>query len=467
MKKVLLTVFIAASFLVCLLPSVGMIFRPTAEPVGNERQTPLPSLTDEQGGFNTAYPAQLGNYFSKHFAFRPEAISADAQIQANVFRVADNDSVVVGTDGWLYYSSTVDDYLGKDTFSPRETASLIHNLEIIKTYSEAHGAQFLFTIAPNKNTLYPEHMPYYYGKAVSDIHNRDFVTAALAESDIPYCDLFALFESREETLYFARDSHWNNEGALLAYDAMLTQLGKGHDDYSSAPSERRKDFTGDLAAMLYPAGSEPEYNTYYGAEERYRYVTETASVEDSFIRTESGETGSLYMYRDSFGNALLPFFAAGYGNATFTKSFPMILKNDFETVGPDTFVLELVERNLDWLITRPPVLDAPSLSYYNSEGTLKGKAETAVKPCEYAPAYTEISGTVSQAALRDDAVFYVEITGSDGKTAAYEAFSLSTDESDCAFAAYLPADAYPADAEWKIGVIVKNGDDYYEIGGLS
>ena len=80
MKKVLSAVFIAACLALCLLPSLGMIFAPSTEPIGNERETELPKLTDSDGKLNTSYPAQLGDYFGTHFAFRPLAITADAKI---------------------------------------------------------------------------------------------------------------------------------------------------------------------------------------------------------------------------------------------------------------------------------------------------------------------------------------------------------------------------------------------------
>ena len=130
MKKVFLTIFIAACLVLCVLPSLGMIFAPSNEPIGNEKETKFPALADDSGKLNTAYPTQLGEYYEQHFAFRPLAITADAKIQASVFTVSNNDSVVVGKDGWLYYSSTLDNYLGKNVFSDRKTNSIVHNLEI-------------------------------------------------------------------------------------------------------------------------------------------------------------------------------------------------------------------------------------------------------------------------------------------------------------------------------------------------
>ncbi len=464
-KKILPLIFTALCLILCMIPSVGMIFRPTTEPIGNERPVELPQLTDENGALNLKFFTGLGDWFDRHFAFRSEALTADAQLMGGGFGLSNVDTVTVGTDGWLYYTATLDDYLGRNPMTSREVQDVIHNLGLIRDYVQGQGIEFLFTIAPNKNTLYPEHMPYYASAKVSDVHNRDLLRAALADSDVPYADLFGLFEEQDEVLYFARDSHWNNKGALLAYDRILTALGKEHDDYSTAAASRRKDFVGDLSRMLYPAGAEPEYNTYYGAEERYRYVTPTKSVEDGRITTANSDaTGRLYMYRDSFGNALLPFFASAYGDATFTKAFPMILPADLAAAKPDTFIMELVERNVSWLITQPPVLPSPELSWYKLAGEEQNAVTAEANPCLYSKDYIGFSGEIDSALLADGDVLYVAVTDGTGQTATYECYGMRGEGDKTGFLAYAHAKDYPASGELGISVIKQSGSEFIQLG---
>ena len=464
-KKCLPLAFVALCLILCMIPSVGMIFHPTTEPLGNEREVKLPSLTAEDGSLNTEFFTQLGKYFDRHFAFRAEALTADAEIMG-ALGASNIETVTMGTDGWLYYTATLDDYLGRGTMTSREVRDVIHNLGLIRDYAAGQGADFLFTIAPNKNTLYPGHMPYYTSAQVSDVHNRDLLRAALADSDIPYVDLFSLFEEQDEVLYFARDSHWNNKGALLAYDAILTALGKEHDDYADAEVIRRKDFIGDLSKMLYPSGAEPEYNLYYGAEERYTYVTDTKSVEDARITTENTDaSGRLYMYRDSFGNALLPFFASAYGEASFTKAFPMTLSADLEKARPDVFIMELVERNVDWLITCPPVLPSPRLSFLKPGTVIGSEITVTAEPCPSAKAlYVQFAGEVDSDLLADDDILYVRVTDSSGAEMIYECYGLSAEEGKTGFIAYAPAADYPPQSELDISVIQQSGSEFIQLG---
>jgi hypothetical protein len=467
MKKILPLLFTVLCLALCAVPSLGMIVRPTTETIGNERQTELPSITNEDGSFNLGFFTGLGDYFAKHFAFRSEAITADAKIQSEIFGSSNVDTVTVGTDGWLYYTSTLDDYLGRNTMNTREVNDLVHNLGIIRDYAASKGVDFLFTSPANKNTLYPEHMPYYTGAKVSDRHNRDLVSAALAESDIRYVNLYELFKEQDEVLYFERDSHWNNKGALLAYDAILTELGKAHDDYSAAEVSRKKDFAGDLAKMIYPAGDEKEYNDDYGAEDRY--VTEAASVEDAHIDTVNADAaGTLYMYRDSFGNALVPFFASAYGEAHFTKAFPMDLAKDLETYHPDVFVMELVERNLGWLITQPPILPSPRLSYYRlSDEELDGHVEAEAAISFYSKDYVQFSGTIDADIVGDEDVILIAVSDNSVATETYECYGIAAEDGRTGFTAYARADSVDLSDGLTISVVLQRGTEFIKAGSAT
>ena len=99
MKKLFPAVFAIFCVAVCLVPSLGMIVRPTTEPIGNERKSKAPELTKKDGSVNFSYLTDLGGYYEKHFAFRPEMITADATVQAGLFQNSSIDTVIAGTDG--------------------------------------------------------------------------------------------------------------------------------------------------------------------------------------------------------------------------------------------------------------------------------------------------------------------------------------------------------------------------------
>ena len=465
MKKPTLMVFIIACLVVCLIPSIGMFFCPTTQRIGNEQSLPFPSFVKEDGSFNTDILSDLGKYFEQHFAFRSESITADAAIQSKIFGVSNLDSVVVGKDGWLYYASTLDDYMGRGALTEQQMRGLAHNLALVQKRVEEHDARFLFTVAPNKNTLYPEHMPSYYLADGDAERNRDRLCGALAQSSVNYCDLFAAFETQPETLYFKRDSHWNNKGALIASNEILDKLGKEHDDYAEIEPEQRIDFVGDLHKMLYPAAPEPELNFYYGAEDAYDYVTNTNSVEDSLIRTENAAAqGTLFMYRDSFGNLLLPYFASAFNEAVFSKSFPVMLDIVLQQYEPNDVVFEIAERNISWFLTQPPVMRAPVVEASALDLSSSNKCDLTVRECENSPLYLEVSGLRAGELESNESPVYIYVHGSGGQQVLYECYNSLTDQQENAFLAYLDAGEYDGLSRLTVSVVVRDTVGFRSIG---
>ncbi len=466
-KKSFLLLFLVACFIVCLIPSVGMIMFRSDEQVGNEQQTEFPSFVTEDGSFNQDVFVQMGTYFEKHFAFRPALISVDAEIQSNVFGVSNLDSVIVGKDDWLFYSSTLNDYLIKDVMSKREINNITHNLKLTQDYVQANNAQFMFTVAPNKNSLYPQYMPYYYSKKASGSRNIDMLTPALKEKGINYCDLFKVFKNENDILYLKQDSHWNNKGALLAYNSILDSLDKPHNTFEDAQITRTKDFYGDLSKMLYPKTAQPEYNFNYGAENNYTYVTKTKSVEDATIKTQckTGD-GSLYMYRDSFGNSLLPFFASAYKQAHFTKGFPVNLALTMSTQKPDTVVFEIVERNLNWFSENPPVFVNPRLTLYDIADTIDSTIDIKGEVSQVNMTLLNISGELPKDVAKENCNIYVELVDKNGTKSLYEAFHTSTENSDYGFSVYVPSQDYIDNDNRvvKTSVVIESDSKFTKIG---
>lgn len=464
-RKIGPLVFTVACLAVCLVPSLGMIVKPTTQPVGNEQNFDLPRAIEEDGAFNANILSDLGKYFEQHFALRPDVLTVDAAIQSGIFGVSNLDSVVAGKDGWLYYASTLDDYRGRNALSQGQIDGVVHNLGLVQQRVTERDAQFLFAVAPNKNTLYPEHMPSYYRIDKSADRNRTLLNAALAESSVCYCNLFDVFEGQDETLYFSRDSHWNNKGALLAYHAILSELDKPHNDFSDALVEEREDFIGDLDKMMYPSAGHPELNYYYGAEDAYQYVTETVSVEEPFIRTENGGAqDSLFMYRDSFGNLLLPFFASAFGDAVFSKSFPVMLDVSLDQHQPDDVVFVIAERNIEWFLTRPPVMRAPIIEAESIDLVTTKNFDLTVKTSENSPLYLEATGLMSEELEESSSPVYLYIRDDEGYGVLYECYDLLTDQRKDAFLAYLDAEDYEDLSTLSISVVIRDAAGFKAVG---
>ncbi len=464
MKKTCKVVYVVVCLLIMLLPFVGMIFFKTDETTENKTLAEMPRLQTEEG-LNKEYLSQLGAYFKDHFAFRTYMVDADSNIQAGIFKVSNVDSVIVGTDGWLYYASTLDNYLSKNGLRERGIFNAVHNIKLMQQYVEQQGAEFVLTIAPNKNSLYGENMPYYYQYNAGETENILYVTKELEKQQINYVDLFEAFKAKEDILYLKRDSHWNNEGAVLAYNTIMDAFDLPHERYETVDAVRTKDYIGDLNRMLYPISSKPEWNITYQYENSFSYIGND-DVEAGWLKTENTEQeGSLLMFRDSFGNTLIPLMSNAFGKCYYAKTVPYNISSYMEEYQPDRVVVEKVERNIEEFASMPAVFQSPEADGINpdeladADGVEEAAADdkTACTTCEAADKSSEITVKVADANMsflaisgrieelpESDSLVYIKVQ--DGKESfLYEAFTISDENGDGGWLLYLDRGKITAD----------------------
>lgn len=426
-KKIGYALFVAAVLGVCILPTVVMPWQ-TEKAVGNEKLAAMPELLDEDGRFNTNVLTEFSDYFSDHFGFRHEMITWNDKLTGTMVRDIDSSSVLLGRDGWLFYKSTMDDYAGTALFSPRQSYAAAHVLQLMQEYCQQNGIRFCFTVAPNKNSLYGDRMPARYTAA--SVHNIELLKQQLEEQNVRYIDLFAPLSGAEEQLYYRLDSHWNMQGAQLAAQTLLKELGAAPQDFDALKTGDVTPHTGDLYEMVYPSGQESEPDAAYAFD--YAYDEKFRSADDITIHTENPDAdGSIFVYRDSFGINLHLFLAQSYQKACFSRNMPYRMSAVKEEQ-PDVLLVEIVERNLKWLLERAPEMPAPERQKVTAVDS--GTAVTAASKEGNLEGYFCISGDLGQQMIDDETPVYIV---TQGKT--YEAFPCG--EGEQPFTAYLPEEA--------------------------
>ncbi len=432
MKK-LKYIFIAVFLLICVIPSLGLAFGGIEESSENRTLSEFPSLKTEDG-WNVTYLKDLGDWFEDHFAFRNELVTGYAEIAGNVFDTSAQERVIVGTDGWLYYTDSLSDYQGTDLMSERALFDAAHTLSMIQAYAEDNGVHFIFTIAPNKASLYGEHMPYYYSAYRQDENNFSHFLPWLERENVNYVDLYEVFEDQDEVLYHARDSHWNNKGAALVSDVLLRALEQEHRSYENANYTIVRDFVGDLDEMLYPAAVTPEDELYYDPEPAFTYVEEVESNYSPKVYTEGNGEGSLVMYRDSFCNSLLPFLAESYGNAYFSRGVPYQLAFDLASCNATALIVERAERFIPELSQNPPVMAGP-LIQDGSAQDLDYSGQIKDFEITQQGNYMKLTGTLEEGSYAVDSRIYIRIND----LLVYEAFPISLEDDAEGFVLYVPS----------------------------
>ena len=150
MKHAISKVYIALFLLLCLLPSLGILVFGESGAAANEILSPRP-----RWGWEVL--SQTADYLADHFALRQPMVALWSRLNAALGHSTD-EQVLLGREGWLYYTPSLPDYLGEH-LEDADLEQIARNLAFLQQRCEESGRQFLFTIAPNKNSLYPEYMP--------------------------------------------------------------------------------------------------------------------------------------------------------------------------------------------------------------------------------------------------------------------------------------------------------------------
>ncbi|MBQ8409273.1 MAG: hypothetical protein IJY39_10470 [Clostridia bacterium] len=129
---------------------------------------------------------------------------------------------------WLFYRGDNSEayYQATNLMSDADLANYAAVMQQLADICEAKGIQLQISIWPNKDQVYSEYMP---DIAVESEYKRverlvDYMTENTNVNIIyPINDLIAAKPYWE--MYWPLDTHWNNAGAFIGYQAMLKSLG--------------------------------------------------------------------------------------------------------------------------------------------------------------------------------------------------------------------------------------------------
>ena len=271
-----------------------------------------------------------------------------------------SEQVVVGKEDWLFYvekgeRDSIADYEGTDRYTVEEMNEFLYvTLENQKRLEEK-GIQTAILVAPNKENVYAEYMPDRYTH--NPVSNTDIVVEYLQNQGVsivsPKEDMLDM--RSEQQLYYTYDSHWNQLGAYVGVNRILSlwDIPMEHLLERNIASYELKDnyhegAWNDLANMgglNYLFDDEVEYEvegtiqidwTQYAAEQYGKQVSH-------YVNENAKLSQKLFLVGDSFRTAMIPAL-----NEVFGEVF-VIHRSDYnpkmlEMVNPDYVIVEYVER---------------------------------------------------------------------------------------------------------------------------
>ena len=138
MKKIQIT-FIAIIFAVCLIPSILLLVGVKTVNYENRALNKFPANSSA-----TDFGADFDAFFSDNFGLRSQYVTTFNELTVSLFGDTVNDKTVIGRDGWLFYSESLDDYLGVH-MTDSEIARAAKVLKLLDDGARAQGVDFAFT----------------------------------------------------------------------------------------------------------------------------------------------------------------------------------------------------------------------------------------------------------------------------------------------------------------------------------
>ncbi len=348
---------VVAFFVVLILPAMKI---DTAEKSEQEKRTLAayrPLVQD--GRLNADYGKDFEAWFGDHFLGRNKLVEYHSFIKSKIGSPS-KALVLVGENEWLFFKGDdgVNNYRNVTEFSADELSRMTDYVASIDAWCRREGKKFVFLIAPDKHRVYGRYYPTSIRKVRDDSQSRteQFVAHLRKTTSItvvyPRASLLA---ASEAPLYYKHDTHWAPEGAFIGYRALMASLGVEPPPGVASCFEQaeEKRFVGDLVAML-RGWNAPDETLYKEPRLAAAYMLSNPDADwDTPIDLAwkgSAGGGRIFLLRDSFATALLPFLADTFGSGE-VRWRGEVLPEDLPIMRADSdyVVLEIVERGLPLL----------------------------------------------------------------------------------------------------------------------
>lgn len=224
------------------VPGVGQLLRgDSAAGVVRENRRP-----PERPGLSLAtwrtFPTRFEAWYRDAHAFRRELLELHAGFAWEVLGQSPSPRMVRGKDDWLFNTDlfALPVHLGARPFTGVELEAWREALEGRRDWLAERGIAYVFVVAPDKTSIYPERLPARIGAGGTT--RLDQLLAYLERtSTVTFVDLRPLLiaekaRDREgDHVHYPHGTHWTERGAFAVYRALLPLLGPRFADLPLVP----------------------------------------------------------------------------------------------------------------------------------------------------------------------------------------------------------------------------------------
>ena len=353
LKQAANALLVATFFMLLWLPTLDTFLHFDHAAAFNEKRLPAQFPRFNQG--LQEYVNGLEAYFNDHFGCRNQLVNW----HLTLFNTGRSD-VMMGRQGWLYFDENhmylVKHYQGILQFSPQELADLQTLQERRRDWLARRGIQYLFVIAPDKQSIYPEYLPSWLKFIRPNTKLDQFITCMRVHSTVLVPDLRpALREAKLiAPTYYQTDSHWNSFGGFVSCEEMIKSLSKQMPGLKPLTLDSFEVNTveldhGDLALLLGVHAIEEDRTLVpkTNLPALVQRVRNPEYVVSDCFTDNSNAAGSAVVFGDSLSQAWIPFLGYHFQKVGYYR-----VPGGFDTkiiaeTKPNVVISEIVERHFN------------------------------------------------------------------------------------------------------------------------
>jgi alginate O-acetyltransferase complex protein AlgJ len=317
----------------------------------------------------TTFPPAFEGAFADRFGGRDVLIRLHHASLLEFFGVSALATVMPGRDGWYYWlgedgQSLDRHYRGVAEFPQAWVDATAAELIRRRDWLAARGISYVVAIVPEKFTIYPEFLPPWVTKSTAPSPYDRVAAAMRADGSVAFIDLRpALREAKaRDRVYFKTDSHWNYNGAIVGYEAIMRDVQRALPPgrLPAIVPPRRPPYvpgvdyySGDLIGMLGLPGRIREEDVAplgkiladTASRCARRIDADPSSGFETYVCDQPGLPRAV-IYRDSMAISLIPMLAENFSRVVFVASRrldPALIERE----KPDVVIEEMVERSLN------------------------------------------------------------------------------------------------------------------------
>jgi alginate O-acetyltransferase complex protein AlgJ len=274
------------------------------------------------------FPEQFDAYFRDNFGWRDRVIRWRHLFKYRVLGESPVADVIVGRNGWLFYSNPSDgldirNFGGHWPHDPGDVDGWLRGQEGRRQQYARLGARYLIAVAPDKQSLYPQFVPFRYGPQAPGVMG-ELLARLSSYPDLTVLDLRSHLREAGGELYYKGDTHWNGQGAFTAASVIADRLRR---DLPSVGAIRESDYAveesmrqvGDLTNMM--GLGLPANDRAFTFRRRSGGAREIRSTPlNRVFEQPVGGLPKAVLLGDSFGEALAPLLADAFSRLHYYRS---------------------------------------------------------------------------------------------------------------------------------------------------